>query len=251
MQRRACCCIKLFASQSNLLTFRACPSFSLFFRYFFQNQREKKKKKKKKKVLELFSNAFNPPVSRPINFRPSLSFSESKETRERERERKRDESISRHRRRKGAMTSRGHTQVSSATCIVARVHSLSNAFSCTRYGSTRQLSRQPMFIPPASAEYIFLRRRIDGQHERANRSNLLCFSYWILVRNIGPVSNSFRLFFRLTDPPSTADKPDGTKNSIFTLPEFFPPRIIILVRGVNLGSNSDSSSVLYSFLFTR
>lgn len=193
MQRRACCCIKLFASQSNLLTFRACPSFSLFFRPFFQNQKRKEEEEKEKR----YSN-FSPTRS-ILPFHVQLisgrAFHSLKaKRRARERERKRDESISRHRRRKGAMTSRGHTQVSSAACIVARVHSLSNAFSCTRYGSTRQLSRQPMFIPPASAEYIFLRRRIDGQHERANRSNLLCFSYWILVRNIGPVSNSFRLF---------------------------------------------------------
>lgn len=60
-----------------------CSPFELTsrsLRSFFQKRREEEKRK----ILELFSNAFNPLVSRPINFRPCLSFSESRDARERE-----------------------------------------------------------------------------------------------------------------------------------------------------------------------
>lgn len=108
MQQRTCIKSIKFAHLSNS---RLVP-FVLF------SKREEKRKK------ERYSN-FSPTRS-ILSFHVQLisgrAFHSLKaETREKESERERDESISRHRRQKGAMTSRGHTQVSSAACIVARV----------------------------------------------------------------------------------------------------------------------------------
>lgn len=143
------CNNKLFACE------RASSRLELVHHSFLYSFAREEKGRRREKKRTFFSIAFNPShVSRPINFRPGFHSLKVK------RERERDESISRHRRQKGAMTSRGHTQVSSAARIVARVLRSRMHFRAPDMHEARDSLADD---PRLSLPNIF--HRIDGQRD--------------------------------------------------------------------------------------
>ena len=92
------------------------------------------------------------------------------------------------------------------------------ALQCIFVHQIWKLSRQPMFIPP---EYFS-----SSSNRRHDVRIFFAFSYSISLRNIVPSRTAFDFSASDGSALRRINRWNGMKNWIFSLPEFFPSRII-------------------------